>query len=549
MVDSNVNEKILRDNLEFQARLKRHKVAGTFGKSVTIKSSASSGQSYNNVFAVSYDGEKNLGEIGPIKEYWPDYHALRLRSWQAYLESEVAQMVIGKYIKWVVGAGLKLQAEPAKVVLKSEKITLNTEEFNEVSEARFAVYSKSKSADYSGQKSLHKIARVAYKNAILGGDVLVILRFIDGQIKVQLIDGCHVRSPLYGTDGYAQVLSNGHTIRHGIELSPTGEHVAYHVCKKDYTFERIPAKVEGTDLLQAFLLYGLEYRLDNHRGLPLISAMLETLKKLERYKEATVGSAEEVAKIAWQVVHQVYSTGENPFADRLAKAFDADASEDLAEDINGIKLANKVAASTNKTAVNNPPGAEVKPITSTNKELYFEPFYNVNIGLVCAAINIPKDVATSQYNGNFSASRAALKDWEHTINTDRCDAPAEFYQNVYNFWLHVQILTNKVNAPGYINAFQENNHMVLDSYRNSRWVGANVPHIDPLKEVNAERAKLGASGLDIPLTTVEQATEALNGGDSDQNMAQYAEELKESKRLGIQSIIPESTATKKKGED
>lgn len=508
------------------------------------KASYGTGQ-YSNVFAVSYDGEKNLGEMGPIKEYWPDYHALRLRSWQAYLESEVAQMVIGKYIKWVIGAGLKLQAEPVKMVLKSEKININTEDFNEIVEARFSVFAKSKNADYSGQKSLHKIGRIAYKNAILGGDVLVVLRFIDGQVKVQLIDGCHVRSPLYGGDGYAATLENGNVIRHGIELSPRGEHVAYHVCKKDYTFERIPAKVPDTDLTQAFLLYGLEYRLDNYRGLPLISAMLETMKKLERYKEATVGSAEEVAKIAWQVVHQVYSDGSNPFADRLAKAFDADAvTDDIPEDINGIKLANKVAATTNKTAVNNPPGAEVKPITSSNKELYFEPFYNVNIGLVCAAINIPKDVATSQYNGNFSASRAALKDWEHTINTDRCDAPAEFYQNVYNFFLHVEVLKNKVDAPGYIQAFMDKNVMVLDAYRNARFVGASVPHIDPLKEVNAERAKLGASAKDIPLTTVEQATEALNGGDSDQNMMQYSEELKLSKDLGIESLIPEAPTKK-----
>jgi capsid protein len=493
---------------------------------------------YRNVFAVSYDGEKNLGEIGPIKEYWPDYHALRLRSWQAYLDSELAQMVIGKYIKWVIGAGLKLQAEPAKVVLQSEKININTEEFNEVVEARFSVFARDKEVDYSSHRHLHKLARVAYKNAIIGGDVLVILRYIDGQINVQLIDGAHVRSPLYGNDHYAQSLANGNEIRNGIELSPRGQHVAYYVCNKDYNFDRIPAK-DDTGLTRAYLLYGLEYRLDNHRGLPLISAMLETIKKLERYKEATVASAEEVAKIAWQVVHQVYSTGENPFADRLVKAFDADAvMDDIPEDIQGKKLANDVAVSTNKTAVNNPPGAEVKPISSSNKELYFEPFYNMNIMLLCAAIHQPKDVATSQYNGNFSASRAALKDWEHTLMVDRADTPTEFYQPIYEFWLHVQILQNKVTAPGYLLAFVERNRMVLVSYRMTRWVGASVPHIDPLKEVNAERAKLGASAKDIPLTTVERATEVLNSGDSDQNMAQYAEELKLSKDLGIISEEP-----------
>src|SRR5690606_10174427 len=183
---------------------------------------------YRNVFSVSYDGEKNLGEIGPIKEYWPDYHALRLRSWQAYLDSEVAQMVIGKYVKWIIGSGLKLQAEPVEMVLASEKIAFN-KTFNDFVEARFGVFAKSNDVDYSGKRNLHKLARIAYKNAILGGDVLVVLRYIDDEIKVQLIDGAHVCSPTYGNDYYGNTLANGNEIRHGIELNARGEHVAFYV--------------------------------------------------------------------------------------------------------------------------------------------------------------------------------------------------------------------------------------------------------------------------------------------------------------------------------
>lgn len=501
---------------------------------------------YRPIFSVTYDGEKNLGEAGPIKHYMPDYDALRLRSWQAYLESEVAQMVIGKYIKWVIGSGLKLQAEPEEDVLKSEGITMNTEAFNDAVESRFRVFSKSKNSDYSGQRSLHKIAKRAYKDAILGGDVLVILRYIDDQVKVQLIDGAHVRSPMYGNDYNSQALANGNEIKHGIELSPTGEHVAYYVCKKNLEFERIPAKETNTGLTMAFLMFGLEYRLDNHRGLPLISAMIETLKKLERYKEATVGSAEEVAKIAWQVTHHINATGENPFGGAMAKIVDADAGDDVPVDVAGNQLAEKVAATTNKTAVNNPPGAEIKPINASQKELYFESFYTVNIGLLCAAIGIPKDVATSQYNSNFSASRAALKDWEHTIVTDRTEAPSEFYQNVYNFFLEIEILKKKIQAPGYLMARIQNNDFVISAYRNARWVGANVPHIDPVKEVTAERLKLGTAGAHLPLTTVESATEVLNGGDSDQNIMQFAEEMERAKKLKIEAPQPQTKPPVKK---
>jgi hypothetical protein len=94
-------------------------------------------------------------------------------------------------------------------------------------------------------------------------------------------------------------------------------------------------------------------------------------------------------------------------------------------------------------------------------------------------------------------------------------------------------LKGKIQAPGYIFAIQSNDQMILGSYRKARFVGAPVPHIDPVKEVKAERMKLGLTGDSLPMTTLEAATEALNSGDSNSNMEQYANELNKSKALKI----------------
>lgn len=489
---------------------------------------------YQNIFTVSYTGEKNLGEMGPIIDYRPDYDALRFRSWQSYLESEITQTVLKKFVIWIIGSGLKIQCEPSKKVLESEKISLKSEEFNEVVEARFSVFAKSVHADYSGMRSLHRAAKRAFRDAIIGGDVLVVLRYIDKQVKVQLIDGAHVGSPMIGNAFWSKAKESGNTIRHGVEISPTGEHVAFFVKKGLFDYERIAAKGSASGLTMAFLVYGLEYRLDSVRGLPLISAMLETIKKLERYKEATVGSAEERQKIPYTIVHGLGSTGESPLQKQMAKAFNvgADSTKDIPVDVQGKQLADTIAVTTNKQVFNMPIDSKME-VHESKGELHFKDFYTVNIDLVCAALGIPPEIAMSKYNSNFSASRAALKDWEHTINVTRDDFSSEFYSKIYTFWLEIEILKNKIQAPGYLAAKDEKNYIILDAYRNARFVGANVPHIDPLKEVNAERAKLGKSGENIPLTTVEAATEALNGGDSDQNMLQYADELKESIKLGI----------------
>ena len=75
--------------------------------------------SFNPIFAYNYNGEKNLGEIGPIRNYRLDYALLRMRSWQSFHESEITQTIMNRFNMWVVGKGLKLQCEPVTNILES----------------------------------------------------------------------------------------------------------------------------------------------------------------------------------------------------------------------------------------------------------------------------------------------------------------------------------------------------------------------------------------------------------------------------------------------
>lgn len=503
-----------------------------------IEASHGSG-TFTHIFTVPFDGEKNLGEMGPIKDYFLEYELLRLRSWQSYLESEITQTVLGKFSKWVIGTGLKLQSEPSKDILSEEGIELDFNKFSKSVESRFVLYSKSKRADFSNMESLNAIAETVFLNAKIGGDVLVILRLVKGIVKVQVIDGEHVRSKRFGSEFLTEKLENGNTIVNGIELGKNGEHKAYHVMLRDFTFKRVAAK-DRRGITRAFLVYGRRHRLDNFRGIPLISTVLETLKKMERYKEATVGSAEERQKIAYFFEHGSNSTGENPMAPQLAKAMDIHAGNpDIPTSEEGRVLADRVAATTNKEVFNLPPDSTIKVAESRN-ELTFEPFYKINFNIICAAIGIPPDVASSKYDSNFSASRAALKDWEHTLMVERNKFKEGFYDKIYQFWLEVNILQQNISAPGYLTAARDSD--IIEAYRNCRFIGPGVPHIDPLKEVLAERAKLGASGVAIPLTTAEQSTEQVSSGEYDKNVLKYAEELKQSKELEIVApVAPVST--------
>lgn len=494
---------------------------------------------YKPLFTISYDGEKNRGEVGPIKIYRLDHIRLRARAWQSYLDSEITQGILNKFVTWIIGSGLKLQSEPMERVLQDSGISIDKETFSTNIEDRFKLFSKSKCSSITNLNNLNKNARKAYLNAIIGGDVLVVLRLIKREIKIEIIDATHVRTPFMDSNLIAAAKAKGNKIVHGIEIDKNGEHVAYYVTKSLTDSQRIKAKSNGR--LTAFLVYGLEYRIDNVRGMPLISAVLESIKKIDRYKEAVVGSAEERQKIPFAIEHGTNSNGENVFISSMQKSFNADSHVDnQTGDIDGEVVAAKIAATTQKTVVNMPIDSTLKALESKN-ELNFKDFYSPNVNSICSAIGIPPEVALSKYDSNFSASRAALKDWEHTINVERISFADQFYQPIYNFWLQIEVLKGNITASGYIEAVAQGNTAIVESYQMARFVGANVPHIDPLKEVAAERLKLGDAGAHIPLTTGESATENVNGGDFDSNLEQFKNEISNSEELKpVAPSIPEN---------
>ena len=437
-----------------------------------------------------YDGEKNSGELGALVKYELDYNGLRLRSWESYLSSEITQTVVKRFSIWVIGSGLKLQSEPIKNILEENKIQVPPALTKSI-ESRFRIFCNSKKTDYSEIKNLHQIANTAYINSIVGGDVLVVLRLEKLKINVQLIDGSTIVQP-YWTKHIAEAAKRGNKIKNGIEYDKRGRTVAFYVKTAPFEVERVLARNPKTGREVAFMVYGLEYRISDNRGLPLFSAVLETLKKLDRYKEAVVGSAEERAKIPYVIEHGIGSTGENPMISKIAKSFDIDGDE-LPHDINGVQLQQNVAATMNKTVVNLPQDSSLKSLES-KQEINYNDFYSPNVNSICATIGMPPEVALSKYDSNFSSARAALKDWEHTLNVSRKNFASQFYDKIYEYWLDIEILKQNIQAEGYLNALAKGDDIILDAYRNSRFVGANVPHIDPVKEVTAERLKLGKTG-------------------------------------------------------
>ncbi|MBP1638968.1 MAG: hypothetical protein H6Q17_551 [Bacteroidetes bacterium] len=495
------------------------------------------------VVSEPYNGEKSPGELGTIKNYIPDFQALSARSWQAYTESDIAQLVINNFLLWVIGSGLKFKAEPERMLLA--QTGLDFDDFINTVESRFNLYMDCKRATNTRTITFHQLVFEAKKQAIVGGDCLVVLDYGRSEdrnksVSARLIDGFYVQTPIASTNP-----NNGNFISNGVEINKYGEPVAYWVLLDDMQTQRVPAYTD-TGTLQAFLVFGLSYRVDFYRGLPLLSAVLETIKKLDRYKEATVGSAEERAKIPYSVEHAQYSTGEDPLnkiKNLAGHAVDA-STEHLTNELLRQTAAN-LRLTTGKQVINMPIGAVLKAPFDGKIELSFGEFFSTNFEFLCATLGIPPEVALNKYTSSFSSSRGANKNWEHKVLYERDKVEIEMYQPFYNYWLEIEILKGNVKASGYVIAKNTDDFLSVEAFQKCRFIGSKMPFIDPLKEAQAVLAKLNAN-----LITFEQACEELNSGDWTTIVRQVANERELIEKLGlIVSVVPQTTPKEENNDD
>lgn len=477
-------------------------------------------------FGQTYNGEKSWGNLGPAKNMKLDLYSLRRRGWQFYLTSDVAHSIISRFIEWVLGEGLRITPSPRTEILEDEGIKLDDEKFRRKVHSRWTQFASSKRASHDGLSNLHELAQEAYKSALNGGDVLVIQRVRSGRLTTELVDGKNIETPpgMFFRDN----------VKDGVHIDKKGRHLGFYVRTAEVTatHKYIPAKGGNTGLQFAFLVYGAKYSLNDTRGMPILSPVFESISKLDRYKEAVLGSAEEREKVPYQIRHDLNATGEHPTLERMMGAVDKTNGQQIAHDDQGKQHAKSVEATTEKTTINNPPGTYLEQLDSGN-ETNFKDYFPAVLDTICSSPGIPSEVALSKFEQNFSSSRASLKQWEHRVKLARSYFVSQFYERIYENWLTWEILSSKIEAPRYVEAMTSDNVEVLEAYRTAKFDGPSVPHIDPLKEVKAEREKLGAQGKNLPLTSYWKAVESLNEGENSNTLKEFGETISEAEENGI----------------
>ena len=256
-----------------------------------------------------FDGETSTGYLGAPKNYEIYHESLSARAWQLYLESDIAKMFIVSYKKWVLGSGLRLEAEPLLTIIKDFYPKFDNAKFVSKAEGRIRIWMKSKSSSHSGMDTIHTNCEKVLESAMIGGDCLVIYRVENGGITTEIIDGRHIRQPYKSS-----AETKDKNIVHGVELGEKNEHVAYWIQDKDFKFKRIECKDPKTGRLKAKMIYGGKYRIDGVRGLPFFAKSIEKLQNLENIVKEIIAGTLERSKVAYFTVTNHLGVNEDIFA-------------------------------------------------------------------------------------------------------------------------------------------------------------------------------------------------------------------------------------------
>jgi len=428
-----------------------------------------------------FDGDKFFGGFGTTQLYNVDYWTLRQRSAQLFTENLYARGLIRRLVTNEINTGLTPEACPDEEVIGVPEDSLS--DWTESTENRFGIWGKNPVlCDWKRQSTFGAIQRTARAEALISGDVLVVLRQSPrtGLPSVQLIRGDKVQVPLGGVPK----LRKGHEIKHGVELDGAGRIVAHWVRDGTGASKRIPAFGEKSGRRVSWLVYGTDKRLDDVRGQPLLAIILQSLKEIDRYRDSAQRKAVVNSILAMFIKKGENKPGTLPISGSAVRrdqvsVTDGDGTArdfDIAKHIPGVVMEELQV------------GEEPVGFHSQGIDLNFGEFEESIIQAVAWANEIPPEILRLAFSNNYSASQAAINEFKIYLNKVWSDWGETFCTPIYVEWLISELLLQKIQASGMLQAWRDPREgEVFTAWTLADWYGSIKPSTDMLKQAKGSK--------------------------------------------------------------
>lgn len=467
--------------------------------------------SINTVFG----GDKFAGGYGLTQVLTWDYWTLRARSVELFTQNLYARGLIRRLVTNEINSGLSLEAIPNDEIIDGVSED-DLQVWADNVENRFQIWGENKQlCDYKGQNTFGQIQAVVRQSALIAGDCLIVLRF-NKQTKlpqIQVIDGSAVQTPLGATP------RQGNKIVHGVELDGAGRQVAYWVKQKSGESKRIPATGEKSGRRLSWLVYGTDRLLDNVRGQPFLSLVLQSLKEIDRYRDSEQRAAVINASLAMFVKKAEDKAGTLPITNGATRkgAVETQTADGTKRNFAVDNIAGMVIEELQT-------GEEPVSFNTQRPNVNFGTFESAIISALAWANEIPPEILMLSFNSNYSASKAAINEFKMYLDKTRKSFAADFCKPIYIQWLLNEALTGRIDAQSLLDSWRNPaKYDVFGAWVHSDFQGQIKPSIDLGKDV-----KSYGEAVDRAWITNARASKELFGTKFSSNVKRLKKENEES---------------------
>lgn len=489
------------------------------GKYMAVDDLGTYGGGINTIF----NGDKFFGGFGATELQYIDYWELRHRSGQLFNDNLYARGLIRRLITNEINTGLTPECFPDEKIIGVPDDSL--QDWSEMVENRFHIYGKSpKICDWKQVKTFGALQRAARAEALVSGDLLVVLRQskITNLPMVQLVSGNSVQTPLAGENN----IRKDHSIVHGVELDINKRVVAHWVKQDDGSSKRIPAFGEKSGRRISWLVYGTDKRLDEVRGQPLLALILQSLKEIDRYRDAAQRKAVINSILAMFVKKTEDKMSTLPITGGAVRRDQASVTDGDGT-VRNFNLAGQIPGLVMEELQT---GEEPVGFGNQGTDINFGVFESSIIQAIAWANEMPPEILQLAFTDNYSASQAAINEFKIYLTKVWSDWGETFCSPIQQEWLINEVLLQKIDAPGLLKAWRDPRmYDIFGAWVNTEWYGVVKLATDAIKQAKGSKMQ-----IDECWSTNAREARTINGSKFTKN----AKRIKRENELKVEAMRP-----------
>lgn len=428
-----------------------------------------------------FDGGKFAGGFGTTQLQHIDYWTLRQRSSQLFNENLYARGLIRRLITNEINTGLSPESVPDEEVIGVREDSLL--DWSETVETRFHLWGKNPAVcDHFHQDTFGAIQRTARREALVDGDVLVVLRQSQRtkMSAVQLIRGASVRTPALTE----MKLGKGHTVLHGVERDTSRRVAAYWILQEDGSSKRLPAFGARSGRRLAWLVFGTDKRMDEERGQPLLALVMQSMKEIDRYRDSTQRKATVNSVLAMFIKKGEDKMGTLPMTGGAVRH-----SQVTETDGDGTPHTRNILGQHPGMVMEElQQGEEPVAFGAQGTDEKFGEFEEAITQAIAWANEIPPEILRLAFSNNYSASQAAINEFKIYLNLVWTQFGEAFCSPIYTDWLISSLLQQKITANGLLAVWRDPLQQdVFTAWVDVEWYGSIKPSTDMLKQAKGSQ--------------------------------------------------------------